>query len=76
MGEVKYGVHVPNNYKEAIRLDKENGNTLWAEATVKEMFLLTKLACFHVAPDGFRPKQDGYQYAPLRLIFDVKSLLK
>ena len=76
MGEVKYGVRVPNNYKEAIRLDKENGNTLWAEATAKEMFSLKKLACFRVAPDGFRPKQDGYQYAPLRLIFDVKSSLK
>ena len=30
----KFGVQVPHDYKEAMRLDKENGNTLWQD-TVK-----------------------------------------
>ena len=28
----KFGIYIPNNVKEALKLDKENGNTLWADA--------------------------------------------
>ena len=33
----KYGVHMPKSVKEAYEIDKENGNTLWADAIKKEM---------------------------------------
>ena len=32
----KYGVRVPKTVKEALQLDKENNNTLWADAIKKE----------------------------------------
>ena len=28
----KFGIALPKNFKEALHLDKENGNTLWADA--------------------------------------------
>ena len=34
---IKFGRTVPNNVKEALILDRENGNNLWAEAIQKEM---------------------------------------
>ena len=33
----KFGIPIPRNVKEAHKLDKENGNTLWADAIAKEM---------------------------------------
>jgi hypothetical protein len=32
-----WGIQVPRNVTEAIALDRENGNTLWQDATKKEM---------------------------------------
>ena len=31
----KYGIRVPNTVKEAIDIDKENGNTPWWDAIMK-----------------------------------------
>ena len=38
-GEIscKFGVRVPRNCKEAVRLDFENGNTLWQDAVALEL---------------------------------------
>ena len=33
----KYGIEVPRDMRHALELDKQNGNTLWAEAIRKEM---------------------------------------
>jgi hypothetical protein len=33
----KYGIRIPKNVKEAIEIDKENGNTLWMDAIKLEM---------------------------------------
>ena len=33
----RYGIRVPNNVNEAIEIDKENGDTLWWNAIMKEM---------------------------------------
>ena len=33
----KYGIRIPKNIKEAIEIDKENGNTLWMDAIKLEM---------------------------------------
>ena len=33
----KFGVRIPKSLEEAIRIDKENGNTLWQDAIEKEM---------------------------------------
>jgi hypothetical protein len=33
----KFGIQVPNKCDEAVKLDEENGNTLWQDALRKEM---------------------------------------
>ena len=35
--KMKFGISIPDNYEEAVNLDRENGNTYWQDATKKEM---------------------------------------
>ncbi len=37
MGNIKYSVKVPHNVKEALQLDKANGDKQWKEAIMKEV---------------------------------------
>ena len=34
---VKFGIEVPKNYKDALRLDQQNGITLWQDAIKTEL---------------------------------------
>jgi hypothetical protein len=65
----KFGIEVPKTVKEALDLDRKNGNTLWADAIAKEM----KEVCiaFNILPDG-HSTPIGYQKIPRHMIFDVK----
>ena len=70
-----YGIEIPKNYKEAIQLDRKNGNHKWFEAVQKEVASLLALKCFSFpSPDVHckYTKANGWQYAPLRIVFDVK----
>ena len=58
--------------KEALLFDRENNNILWAEAITKEMTALQKAGVWEFHPPHTKPKE-GYQYALLRLIFDIKQ---
>mgnify|MGYP007080217858 CR=1 FL=1 len=33
----KFGIGIPRNFREAVGLDKENGNAIWQDALKKEM---------------------------------------
>ena len=71
----KFGVRVPRNVKEALQLDRENGNTYWADAMREEIAQLNEYKTFRSA--GFNARTpDGYQRIPARMIFDVKNSLK
>jgi hypothetical protein len=65
----KFGIEVPKTVKEALALDQNNGNNLWADAIAKEM----KEVCiaFNILPDG-RSVPIGYQKILCHMIFDVK----
>ena len=65
---IKYGIRVPANLKEAFALDKENGNNLWQKAYEKEMRNVG--IAFQILGDG--EKRPGYTKASGHLIFDVK----
>ena len=65
LGKIKYGVCVPCTVQEALRFDKENGNTYWANAISKEMDTLHRLNCFCVAPNNWNWQLKNYQYVPL-----------
>jgi hypothetical protein len=65
----KFGIEVPKTVKEALDLDRKNGNTLWADAIAKHV----KEVCiaFNILPDG-HSVPIGYQKIPFHMIFDVK----
>ena len=72
---MKFGVEVPRTVKEALELDKNNGNNKWAEAIQKEMQGLHDHQTFRfLAPGEAAPKE--YQFAPLHMVFDVKTDLR
>ena len=51
----KFGVRVPRNIKEALALDKENKNNLWAQAIKKEMDKIMEFEVFTIPKDGKAP---------------------
>ena len=57
----KFGIEVPKTVKEALELDKKNGNTLWADAIAKEMKDVR--VAFKILPDG-QSAPIGYQKIP------------
>ncbi len=65
----KFGIALPKTVKEALELDKKNGNTFWADAIAKEM----KDVCvaFKILLDG-QSAPIGYQKIPCHMIFDIK----
>ena len=65
----KYGIELPKTFKEAVDLDKRNGNTLWQDAIRKEMDAVR--IAFEVIPDDAEIKP-GYQQLKCHLVFDIK----
>ena len=44
----KYGFEIPKNFKHTVKIDKQNGNTLWQDATKLE---LESMAAYDVFKD-------------------------
>ena len=79
MGSFKYGIYVPRNVDDALAQDEKNGNSLWREAIIKELTSLMHMKTFKLIDKvNFAEirKKEKYQYAPLRMIFDVKQDLR
>ena len=71
----KFGVCVPCNEKEAMTLDRENGNAHWQGAIEAETGQLFKCKVFKdLGKNAAVPK--GYQLIKPRIVFDVKQSLK
>ena len=74
----KYGIRLPKNMEEALRLDEANGNHFWEDAVKKEMGKVKVAYRTHEAhtPEEVRkrlaPELTGYQEITCHLIFDVK----
>ena len=64
-------VQIMRYYGEALRYDKENGNSLWREAVEKELKQILDYGTFRDEGTNFVPKQ-GYKQIPLQWIFDIK----
>ncbi len=67
----KYGIQIPRDYRQALELDKQNGNTLWQDATKLEMELMGVYEVFKDVGKG-TPVPDGYKNIRVHLIYDVK----
>ena len=66
----KYGIRVPKTFKEAILIKKENGETLWWDAIMKEMKNVQP--AFEVFEKRKEDIPVGYQHIKCHMIFDVK----
>ena len=65
----KNGIEIPLDVEHAGRLDKLNGNDLWAKALAKEMYNVS--VAFEILAAGQRA-QKGWRLATGHLIWDVK----
>jgi hypothetical protein len=65
----KFGIPLPKSHAEALQMDKENRNDLWARAMAKK--LLNVDIAFDWKEVGERPPP-GYQKIPYHFVFDVK----
>ena len=65
----KFGITIPRNFEEAVSLDKRNGNTLWQDATKKEMKNVE--IAFDFLDDG-REVPIGFKSIECHLVYDVK----
>ena len=61
---------MPNKVEEAILIDKENGDTLWWDAIMKDMKNVRPL--FEVFKKRKEEIPIGYQHIKYHMIFDVK----
>jgi hypothetical protein len=72
--EEQFGIKIPRSTREALLFDRENGNNKWAEAMAKEMAGLERLGVFNYhSPTVEFKKEEGWQFAPLRMIFSIKQ---
>jgi hypothetical protein len=71
----KFGIQVPKGIKNAINLDKKNGNNQWEEAVITELKKFTDYQTFIVLDSGENiPKR--YQKIPYHKVLDVKYDLR
>ena len=65
----KYVIRIPNTVKEAIDIDKDNGDTLWWEAIIKEMKnVRTGFEVWEKRKEGL---PIGYQEIKFHMISDI-----
>ena len=67
----KFGVQVPNNTQEALRLDSAAAETLWFNAIETELKQINDYETFRVLEDN-EPMPLGYKRIPYHCVFDVK----
>lgn len=65
----KFGIKIPTTVEEALRIDAENGNTLWRDAIEKEMKNVRVAFKVQEGDDVIPP---NYEYIKCHMVFDVK----
>ena len=65
----KFRIEVPISVKDALKLDRKNRNTFWADAIATEMKNVR--VAFNILPDG-TSAPIGYQKILCHMIFDIK----
>ena len=71
----QFGIRVPRTYREAVAIDKANGNTLWQDAIQKELDQIREYETFIPRPDLKSPPE-GYQFVRVHFVFAVKHDLR
>ena len=65
----KFGIRLPHSVKEALAIDKENGDTMWWDAICKEM---KNVRVAFEEYDGDINDLVGYKKLDMHMIFDIK----
>ena len=65
----KFGIRMPTSVKEALEIDRQNKNTLWYDAIMKEMKNVR--VAFDIKERKTKPPP-GYKHVNLMMIFDIK----
>ena len=65
----KCGIEILTSVKDALEIDKKNGNTYWANVITTEMKNVR--AAFKILPNG-TSTPNGYQKINFHMIFDIK----
>jgi hypothetical protein len=69
----KFGYRIPRDYKEALYLDKKNGNTKWQDATELEMSQLAEYDTFKdMGHKDTSKAPEGYKKIRTHLVYDCK----
>jgi len=71
----KYGLEVPKNWKDILRIDAAAGNRTWQDAVEKEVAALVMHKCFDFKSPDFKPSSE-YQYCRLHFVYEIKSDLR
>ena len=66
----KYGIRIPKTVREALAIDRENGNTLWWDAICQEMRNVRPAFEKWEQKEGELPP--AYQKIKCHFIFDIK----
>jgi len=73
--QCKSGIRIPRNFREAVELDKENGNAIWQDALKKEIDQTKAHTTFTDLGKGTRiPK--GHQKIYVHVVWDCKFDLR
>jgi len=68
-----FGYQIPRNYAEALRLDRQNGNTKWQECTQLEMSQLAEYETFESLGKANQTRiPDGYKKIRVHLVYACK----
>lgn len=62
----EYGIEVPRNWEDVIRIDTENGDRGWQKAVEKEIGALLNFHCFDIKPKNYKSLEE-YQYVHMHL---------
>ena len=71
----KFGIQVPRSMREALELDRANGNNFWKDAIDTEISQQLDYDVFKDLPKGQKPPRN-YTFVPLHMCFDVKFDLR
>ena len=67
----KYGIEIPQNHDDILRIDHANKNTLWQDALKKEMDCMLQYKVFKDIGSG-TVVPEGYKNIRVHFIYDVK----
>ena len=72
---MKFGIEVPKNFKDALRIDSVNGNKLWEEAIKTKLDEINSYNTFKDHGMDNPPPKD-FKRVPVHFVFDVKFDLR